>query len=84
MSQPCGGRDDQLGPRHRSSDFETLARQYYGLGDPAPCEHARRTRRDDPGSWQRLFDWWGQLFARAGAGRAGRCRRPFREQAGSW
>ena len=27
-----------------------------------------------PGSWQRLFDWWGQLLPRAGAGRTGRCR----------
>ncbi|MDW7601758.1 class III poly(R)-hydroxyalkanoic acid synthase subunit PhaE, partial [Stenotrophomonas maltophilia] len=47
-----------------SSDFETLARQYFGAWGDA-LRHAGAPGApagDDPGSWQRLFDWWGQLL----------------------
>ena len=47
-----------------SSDFETLARQYFGAWGDA-LRHASTPGApagDDPGSWQRLFDWWGQLL----------------------
>ncbi|PSD09666.1 class III poly(R)-hydroxyalkanoic acid synthase subunit PhaE, partial [Stenotrophomonas maltophilia] len=69
-----------------SSDFETLARQYFGAWGDA-LRHASTPGApagDDPGSWQRLFDWWGQLLPEQGQGAPEDAVRRFREQAGSW
>lgn len=69
-----------------SSDFETLARQYFGAWGDA-LRHASTPGApagDDPGSWQRLFDWWGQLLPEQGKGAPEDAVRRFREQAGSW
>ena len=69
-----------------SSDFETLARQYFGAWGDA-LRHASTPGApagDDPGSWQRLFDWWGQLLPEQAQGAPEDAVRRFREQAGSW
>ena len=69
-----------------SSDFETLARQYFGAWGDA-LRHASTPGApagDDPGSWRRLFDWWGQLLPEQGPGAPEDAVRRFREQAGSW
>ena len=53
-----------------SSDFETLARQYFGAWGDA-LRHASTPGAPaggDPGSWQRLFDWWSQLLPEQGQG----------------
>lgn len=69
-----------------SSDFEALARQYFGAwGDALRHAGAPGTPAgDDPASWQRLFDWWGQLLPEQGQGAPEDALRRFREQAGSW
>ncbi|WP_313179248.1 class III poly(R)-hydroxyalkanoic acid synthase subunit PhaE [Stenotrophomonas sp.] len=69
-----------------SSDFENLSRQYFGAWGDA-LRHAATPGSpagDDPGSWQRLFDWWGQLLPEQGQGAPEDALRRFREQAGSW
>jgi class III poly(R)-hydroxyalkanoic acid synthase PhaE subunit len=69
-----------------SSDFENLARQYFGAWGDA-LRHAAvpgTPAGDDPGSWKRLFDWWGQLLPGTGAAAPEEAVRRFREQAGSW
>ncbi|HIE5094737.1 class III poly(R)-hydroxyalkanoic acid synthase subunit PhaE [Stenotrophomonas maltophilia] len=69
-----------------SSDFETLARQYFGAWGDA-LRHAAAPAApagDDPGSWQQLFDWWGQLLPEQAQGAPEDAVRRFREQAGSW
>lgn len=69
-----------------SSDFETLARQYFGAWGDA-LRHASTPGApagDDPGSWQRLFDWWGQLLPEQAQGAPDDAVRRFREQAGNW
>lgn len=69
-----------------SSDFENLSRQYFGAWGDA-LRHAATPGApagDDPGSWQRLFDWWGQLLPEQGQGAPEDALRRFREQAGSW
>ena len=69
-----------------SSDFENLSRQYFGAWGDA-LRHAATPGApagDDPGSWQRLFDWWGQLLPEQGQGAPEDAVRRFREQAGSW
>ena len=69
-----------------SSDFETLARQYFGAWGDA-LRHATTPGApagDDPGSWKRLFDWWGQLLPEQGQAAPEDAVRRFREQAGSW
>ena len=85
MSQPCGGRDDQLGPRHRQQRFRNPGPAVFRrLGRcPAPCARGAPAG-DDPGSWQRLFDWWGQLLPEQAQGAPEDAVRRFREQAGSW
>lgn len=69
-----------------SSDFENLSRQYFSAWGDA-LRHAATpgaVAGDDPGSWQRLFDWWGQLLPEQGQGAPDDALRRFREQAGSW
>ncbi|MEN5273220.1 class III poly(R)-hydroxyalkanoic acid synthase subunit PhaE [Stenotrophomonas lactitubi] len=69
-----------------SSDFENLARQYFGAWGDA-LRHATvqgAPAGDDPGSWKHLFDWWGQLLPETGAAAPEEAVRRFREQAGSW
>ncbi|ALA83023.1 class III poly(R)-hydroxyalkanoic acid synthase subunit PhaE [Stenotrophomonas maltophilia] len=69
-----------------SSDFEALARQYFGAWGDA-LRHAATPGApagDGPGSWQRLFDEWGQLLPEQGPGAPEDAVRRFREQAGSW
>ncbi|PWB29398.1 class III poly(R)-hydroxyalkanoic acid synthase subunit PhaE [Stenotrophomonas sp. SPM] len=69
-----------------SSDFENLSRQYFGAWGDA-LRHAATAGApagDDPGSWQRLFDWWAQLLPEQGQGAPEDALRRFREQAGSW
>ncbi|WP_414495362.1 class III poly(R)-hydroxyalkanoic acid synthase subunit PhaE [Stenotrophomonas maltophilia] len=69
-----------------SSDFENLSRQYFGAWGDA-LRHAAAPGApagDDPGSWQRLFDWWGQLLPEQGQGAPEDALRRFRQQAGSW
>jgi len=69
-----------------SSDFEALARQYFGAWGDA-LRHATTPGApagDGPASWQRLFDGWGQLLPDAGQGAPEDALRRFREQAGSW
>jgi len=69
-----------------SSDFENLSRQYFGAWGDA-LRHAATPGApagEDPGSWQRLFDWWGQLLPEQGQGAPEDALRRFREQAGSW
>lgn len=69
-----------------SSDFENLARQYFGAWGDA-LRHAAvpgAPAGADPGSWQHLFDWWGQLLPEHGSGAPEDAVRRFREQAGSW
>ncbi len=63
-----------------SSDFETLARQYFGAWGDA-LRHAAvpgTPAGDDPGSWKRLFDWWGQLLPGTGAAAPEEAVRRFR------
>ncbi|HFK2919506.1 TPA: class III poly(R)-hydroxyalkanoic acid synthase subunit PhaE [Stenotrophomonas maltophilia] len=69
-----------------SSDFETLARQYFGAWGDA-LRHATTAGAPaggDPGGWQRLFDGWAQLLPEQGQGAPEDAVRRFREQAGSW
>ncbi len=71
-----------------SSDFETLARQYFGAWGDA-LRHAGTPSApagDDPGSWQRLFDWWGRGSTHAGAAvpEFAAWLQQFQLQAGPW
>lgn len=77
-----------------------IAAGYYTDSNPARSHvsygnSAKRKRRKlgfkafdlkqiDPGSWQRLFDWWGQLLPEQAQGAPEDAVRRFREQAGSW
>lgn len=69
-----------------SSDFETLARQYFGAWGDA-LRHASAAGAPgsgDAGSWQHLFDGWSQMLPEQGPGAPEDAVRRFREQAGSW
>ena len=69
-----------------SSDFEALARQYFGAWGDA-LRHATApagAAGTGAGDWQRLFDDWTQLLPEQGAGAPEDAVRRFRQQAGSW
>jgi len=63
-----------------SSDFETLARQYFGAWGDA-LRHASAAGAPgsvDAGSWQRLFDGWSQMLPEQGPGAPEDAVRRFR------